>query len=54
MGVRGGLTWNGIAPLGDLHFAINILLFVLALAHAGAALFNQFVRKDGTLRRVLP
>lgn len=54
MVITGSLTWNGIAPLGDLHFYINTLLFVLALAHAAAALFNQFVRKDGTLRRMLP
>lgn len=53
MVVTGGLTWNGIAPLGDAHFLINILLFALALAHAGAALFNQFVRKDGTMRRMM-
>lgn len=53
MVVTGSLTWNGIAPLGDLHFYINTLLFALALAHAGAALFNQFVRKDGTMRRMM-
>ncbi|MEN8831044.1 MAG: cytochrome b/b6 domain-containing protein [Pacificibacter sp.] len=53
MVITGGMTWNGVAPLGDLHFYFNILLFALALAHAAAALFNQFVRKDGTLRRMM-
>lgn len=53
MVLTGGLTWNGIAPLGDLHFYINTLLFFLALAHAAAALFNQFVRKDGTMTRMM-
>lgn len=53
MVITGGMTWNGVAQLGDLHFYFNILLFALALAHAAAALFNQFVRKDGTLRRMM-
>lgn len=50
----GMLTWNGIAPLGVLHFAINVALFFAALAHAAAAIFNQLVRKDGTLARMAP
>ena len=54
MVVTGMLTWNEIAPLGGLHFAINIALFFAALAHAAAALYNQFVRKDGTLSRMKP
>ncbi len=54
MVVTGMLTWNGIAPLGGVHFGINIALFFAALAHAAAAVFNQFVRKDGTLARMLP
>lgn len=52
MVVTGMLTWNNIAPLGEVHFAINIVLFFSALAHAGAAIFNQLVRKDGTLTRM--
>lgn len=54
MVVTGMLTWNGIAPLGGVHFGINIALFLAALAHATAAVFNQFVRKDGTLARMIP
>lgn len=52
MVVTGMLTWNNIAPLGGLHFSINVALFFAALAHAAAAVFNQFVRKDGTLSRM--
>lgn len=54
MAITGGLTWNGVADLGNVHWFLNILLFALISAHAAAALFNQFVRKDGTLRRMIP
>jgi cytochrome b561 len=54
MVVTGILTWVNIAPLGGLHFLINIALFFSALSHAGAAVFNQLVRKDGTLTRMKP
>lgn len=53
MVITGGLTWNGVADLGYVHWLLNILLFVLITTHAIAALFNQFVRKDGTMRRML-
>lgn len=52
MVITGMLTWNGIAPLGDVHFYINVALFFSVLGHAGAAIYNQVVRKDGTLRRM--
>lgn len=54
MVITGMLTWNEIAPLGGLHFALSTALFVAALAHGLAAIFNQFVRKDGTLARMIP
>ena len=54
MVTTGMLTWNGIAPLGSLHFWLANALFFAAIAHAAAALFNQFVRKDGTLARMFP
>jgi cytochrome b561 len=54
MVVTGMLTWNDIAPLGDVHSGINMALFFAALAHGFAAIFNQFVRKDGTLARMMP
>lgn len=53
MVITGGLKWNGVAAVGDLHFYFNILLFALAAAHALAALYNQFVRKDGTMNRMM-
>lgn len=54
MVITGMLTWNGIAPLGGMHFSINVILFISIAVHAAAAVYNQFVRKDGTLRRMLP
>ena len=54
MVITGMLTWNEIATLGGVHFALSTALFFAALAHAAAALFNQFVRKDGTLARMIP
>ncbi len=54
MVVTGMLTWNEFAPLGGLHFALSAALFFAAIAHGIAAIFNQFVRKDGTLARMIP
>ncbi len=54
MVITGGMTWNGVADLGDVHWLLNLVLFGLITVHAGAALFNQFVRKDGTLARMIP
>ena len=42
------------AQLADLHSALNIGLLVLIGGHAAAALFHHLVRKDDTLRRMLP
>lgn len=50
--LTGMATWNGIVNLGDVHFYLGIALFFLIIAHAGAAIFNHFVRKDGTLARM--
>jgi superoxide oxidase len=54
MVVTGMLTWNEIAPLGGVHFALSTVLFFAAIAHGLAAIFNQFIRKDGTLARMIP
>lgn len=53
MVITGMLTWNEIAPLGGLHFALSTALFFAAIAHGAAAVYNQFVRKDGTLARMI-
>jgi len=52
MVTTGMLTWNGIAPLGDVHFIINVTLFFMVLGHAAAAIYNHYVKKDGTLSRM--
>ncbi|MFK7764881.1 MAG: cytochrome b [Roseobacter sp.] len=54
MVITGGMTWNGVADLGYVHWLLNIVLFALITAHAAASIFNQFVRKDGTLARMIP
>lgn len=54
MVATGMATWNGIAPLGQVHFIINVILFFSVLAHAAAALYNQFIKKDGTMSRMMP
>ncbi|MEP0563182.1 MAG: cytochrome b/b6 domain-containing protein, partial [Paracoccaceae bacterium] len=54
MVVTGGMTWNVVADLGYVHWLLNLVLFALITAHAAAAIFNQFVRKDGTLARMIP
>ncbi len=40
-------------PMGEIHELGKPAFIVLILVHAGGALFNQFVRKDGTLMRML-
>lgn len=61
-------VWFGVLPLPDLlgrdlalggqlsqaHFALNVLMIVLVIGHVLAALAHQFIRKDGTLYRMLP
>ncbi|MFY0618967.1 cytochrome b [Shimia sp.] len=54
MVITGVVTWNGVADLGYVHWLLNVVLFGLITAHAVAAFFNQFVRKDGTLARMIP
>ena len=54
MVITGMATWNGIAQLGQVHFIINVILFFLVLGHAAAAIYNQFIKKDGTLKRMMP
>jgi cytochrome b561 len=61
-------VWFGILPLPDLlekskevgdmlrtvHWALNMLLAVIVLGHAGAALKHHFITKDDILTRMLP
>lgn len=61
-------VWFGVLPLPDLigrdlalgkqladvHLMLNILMLVTVGGHALAALAHQFIKKDGTLYRMLP
>lgn len=49
----GILAYYGIADLGDIHALSKPLLIILIGLHVLAALYNQFMRKDGTLVRML-
>jgi cytochrome b561 len=51
--VSGLVAYYGIADVGDLHGLSRQILIVLVALHVLAALYNQYVRKDGTLTRIL-
>ena len=62
------VVWFGVLPLPDLigknkelgevlklvHEDLGYALLGVVLAHAGAALWHQFIDRDGTLARMLP
>jgi cytochrome b561 len=37
-----------------IHWRMGVVLCLMIAGHAGAALFHHFIRKDETLRRMLP
>ncbi|MBM1221171.1 cytochrome b/b6 domain-containing protein [Ponticoccus sp. SC2-23] len=50
----GFLTWIvGIHALDDLHGSAGQALMVVALGHALMAFYHHYVKKDGTLRRMI-
>lgn len=50
----GGISaWFLGLETGDIHGLFANLLMVLALGHAGLALYHQYVLKDGTLARMM-
>lgn len=51
--ISGLMTLYVNDEIGDIHSLAKPVFIVLILAHAGAALYHQFVVKDGTLRRML-
>lgn len=51
--ISGLVAYYGLADVGEVHGLSKPLLIVLVAIHAGAALYNHFVRKDGTLSRML-
>lgn len=42
------------APPFDTHELVSRLLIGLAIAHIGAALFHQFIKRDGLIGRMIP
>lgn len=51
--ISGLLAFYGLADIGDTHALVRPVLFILVTLHVAGALFGQFVRKDGTLTRML-
>ncbi|KKB09154.1 cytochrome b [Devosia chinhatensis] len=51
--ISGLVAFYGLADVGDVHGLVRPALFVLVLLHVAGAFFNQFVRKDGTLLRMM-
>lgn len=49
-----GAWYLGIEDLGDIHVLAMNAMMIIAGLHALAALFHQFVLKDGLLRRMTP
>lgn len=51
----GILAWGvGIAAAGEAHEIVVNLTLALVIGHAAAALFHQFVLKDGVIDRMRP
>jgi len=50
--ISGLVAYYGLADVGDIHGLARPVLLTLIVLHALAALYNQFVRKDGTLTRM--
>jgi cytochrome b561 len=52
--VLGFLTWIvGVQGLGEFHGLLGQAILLVALGHALMALWHQYVKKDGTLTRML-
>lgn len=51
--ISGLVAFYGLADVGDIHALVRPALFILVALHVAGALYNQFVRKDSTLTRML-
>lgn len=52
--VTGAVAWSqGSAGAGTAHSVLRLALFLLIVLHVAAALAGQYVRKDGTLTRMM-
>ncbi|GGL60332.1 cytochrome b [Wenxinia marina] len=50
----GAVAWFGqVEDAGDVHGTIANILMIIALGHALVALWHQYVKKDGLLRRMM-
>ncbi|WP_177213204.1 cytochrome b [Celeribacter neptunius] len=53
--MAGGAAWFlGIHIAGDAHEVLVNLTILLIVAHVAAALYHQFILKDGLLKRMSP
>jgi len=50
--ISGLVAYYDLADVGHVHALVRPILLILVLLHIAGALFNQFVRKDGTLMRM--
>lgn len=51
--ISGLLAWyGGVAPAAEVHELFKPVLIVLIAGHVVAALYHQFIRKDGLLLRM--
>jgi cytochrome b561 len=51
----GAVAWFGRSDdAGDVHELLVSITLLLVLVHVAAALFHQFVLRDGLIRRMLP
>ncbi len=53
MPITGILAYYGGLPVGGLHEAGQPVFVALIAVHAAAALWHQFVKRDGLMRRML-
>lgn len=52
--VSGMVAWSQGSDLaGDIHAVLRVVLLVLIVAHIAAALAGQFIKKDGTMTRMV-
>lgn len=52
--VSGMVAWSqGLALAGNVHSVLRVALFLLIVVHVAAALVGQFVRKDGTMTKMV-
>jgi len=48
-----GAWYLGVRQMGDAHVVLMNLMIILALMHAAAALFHQYILKDRLLLRMM-